>query len=98
MSEAVERPLAEAHRIVEDEWQQVKQLLSDELQPRAKELLFDATMVEIRAAAGEDVESARIAIEASMRNLPRIAKADFQLRARSIAVRAAFEVLGALLG
>ena len=64
------------------------------VQPRIARLLADTAVVAIRAASGEDVETARIALEASTKNIAREEKATLALEGRDLALRA---VLGILL-
>lgn len=56
-------------------------------------LLADAATVEIRALAGEDVTTARLAIEASVANLAREQRAVVVAEGRALALKAVWAVL-----
>ncbi len=64
-----------------------------ELRPRLSALLVDAATVEMRRAAGEDVTTARIAIEASLANLALEQRERVQAKAKDIAFKAAIAII-----
>lgn len=86
MSARLDNVIEEIKAKAADHLDGLDDLLNDELKPRAVELMQESAIVAVRAAAGEDVTTARIAIESSTRNLARHAKAELQLRARDLAI------------
>lgn len=66
---------------------------SDEARPHAARLLTEAATVAVRAAAGEDVSIAQIALDASIKNLARAEQAVLQLEGRQLALSAALSLI-----
>jgi hypothetical protein len=67
------------------------------LRPHLARILVDAAAVEIRAASGEDVTTARAAVESSVANLAVEQKNIAVATARDLAFRAALSLIGKLL-
>lgn len=66
---------------------------STDVQPRLARLLADTAIMAIRAASGEDVETMRLAIDASTKNIAREERAMLSLEGRNLALRAALSLL-----
>jgi len=67
------------------------------LQPHLSRMLVDATIVEIRRAAGEDVTTAATAVEASLANLALEQRELMRARAKAFALKAALALIARLI-
>lgn len=70
----------------------------EESRPHVARVLADAAVVATRAAAGEDVTTATMALEVSAAAIAREEMAIVTLEGRTLALRAALAVIGGLLG
>lgn len=91
-------PLLDAIRkLAEDHARSISTRFEVQTRPRLAQLLNDYAIVAVREAGGEDVTTARIALENSSAQLLRGEKATLELEARTLALRSVFAVVGALL-
>jgi hypothetical protein len=68
-----------------------------ELRPSLARILVDAAAVEVRRVTGENVETAEIAVRASLANLTLLQGNLVRAEARELAFRAALSLIGLLL-
>lgn len=94
----LDRLLAELRQMADGAAGAASLRFRDETRPRLAQLLLDAASVQVRAAAGQDVTTATIALEASMANLLLEERTVLQTAARDLALRAAIRVIGILAG
>lgn len=85
--------LAQVKAMAGESAQALQGHLDERLRPHAARILAESAAVAIRAAAGEDVTTARMALEASTASLAREAKAVVALEGRNLALRAAWALL-----
>lgn len=97
MSAAVDRVNETVHDFARDSLERIERQLSDKAKPMARRILAEWAIVSIRAAAGEDVTTATVALKASTANLARAEKSFLEAEARMLALRAALFVLQAAI-
>lgn len=71
---------------------------SESMRPRLARILAESATVALRAASGEDVSTATIALESSLRSIGREQGAILVLEGRTLALRVALTLLGAAAG
>lgn len=97
MSPAVERWVDAARDLAAEHADRIEQRFSEHARPRARRILSEGAVVAIRAVAGEDVETATIALESSLASLAREEKAILTLESRQVALKAALFILQGLI-
>lgn len=97
MTAANDRVLDEIRKLASARVDALQDVWDDDVRPHVARLLTESATMTVRAAAGEDVTTARIALDASARNLAREQRARLELEARQLALQAALAVIGRLL-
>jgi hypothetical protein len=71
---------------------------SDSVRPRLARILQESAEVALRAASGQDVGTATIALDSSLRSIGREQGAILVMEGRTLALRAALTLLGTVAG
>lgn len=93
MTSSSDRVLEEVGRLAAAAAQEVEDTWQAELRPQLARLLAQSATVAIRAAAGEDVTTAKLALDASLKNLTRAQQSIVALQGRVLALRAALSII-----
>lgn len=96
MTAASDSWLDEVRQLAGKHADQLTSYFDETTRPRLAQMLRESAAVAVRAAAGEDVTTATIALEASTANLARTQKSIVELQGRELALKAAWTILARL--
>ena len=94
---AAEKILAQVRAMVPDSAQRLGDHFEASTRPHLARIMEDAAIVAVRAAAGEDVGTATVALDSSLKSIARENQAIVIQESRTLALQAAIAVIKGLL-
>jgi len=93
VSDKTSKLMAQVKEMAQASAERVSEQFDLSIRPRLARILIESAAVAVRAAAGEDVTTATLALEASVTSLAREQKAIVVLEGRTLALNAAVSLI-----
>ena len=93
MSDKTSKLMAEVKALAQQSADRISEQFEVSVRPRLARMLIESAAVAVRAAAGEDVTTATLALEASVTSIAREQKAVVVLEGRTLALQAAVSLI-----